>query len=108
MAVPAGKLLIWAEHTTTGDGPRYGFVIAHAGDRVSAANVTLEDGTEVTATVENGWAVAWWPGSHRVASAQLTTSSGTQTQTFPPSRCGLHNCHGGPHGGAPGGGPGGG
>jgi hypothetical protein len=109
VTVPAGRLYLWAEHTTTDAGQPYGFVIARAGDSVSAANLTLEDGTAVTATVENGWAVAWWPGTHHVTSAQLTTASGTQTQTFPLSPCGLHNCNGGgPHGGAPGGGPGGG
>jgi hypothetical protein len=108
VTVPAGKLYLWTEHTTTGSGQPYDFVIARAGDGVSAANLTLEDGTEVTATVRNGWAVAWWPGSHQATSAQLTTASGTQTQTFPQSPCGLHYCKGGPHGGAPGGGPGGG
>ncbi len=107
--VPAGTLYLWAEHTTVHVGQTYGFVIARAGDGVSAAALTLEDGTEVTATVQNGWAVAWWPGSHQVMRAQLTTAWGTQTQTFPLSRCGLHNCNGGgPHGAAPGGGPGGG
>jgi hypothetical protein len=107
--VPAGRLYLWAEHTTTTAGRAYTFVIARAGDGVSGANLTLEDGSDVTATVRNGWAVAWWPGSHQVSSAQLTTASGTQTQTFPLSPCGLHNCAGGgSHGGAPGGGPGGG
>jgi hypothetical protein len=108
LSVPAGKLFLWAEHTKTDSGQAYTFVIARAGDGVSAANLTLEDGTEVTATVSNGWAVAWWPGSHQLTSAQLTTASGEQTQTFPLSPCGLHNCNGGRHGGAPGGGPGGG
>jgi hypothetical protein len=109
VTVPAGKLYLWAEHTTTDGGHAYTFVIARAGDGVSAANLRLEDGTEVTATVGNGWAVAWWPGSYQVTSAQLTTASGMQMQTFPLSPCGLHNCSGGgPHGGAPGGGPGGG
>src|SRR5439155_14702238 len=79
-----------------------------AGDDVSAAILMLDDGTRVTTTVQNGWAVAWWPGSHQLTSAQLTTASGTETQMFPASPCGLHNCSGGPHGGAPGGGPGGG
>ncbi len=65
VTVPAGKLYLWAEHTTTDSGQAYGFLIARAGDGVSAANLTLEDGTEVTATVQNGWAVAWWPGSHQ-------------------------------------------
>jgi hypothetical protein len=101
VTVPAGELYLWAEHTTTDSDQAYGFLIARAGNGVSAAKLTLEDGTEVTATVRNGWAVAWWPGSHQATSAQLTTASGTQTQTFPLSPCGLHNCKGGPHGGAP-------
>ena len=108
VVVPAGRLFLWAEHTTAASGQPYTLLIAQTGDGVSAADLALDDGTEVTATVENGWAVAWWPGSHQVASAELATPAGTQTQTFPASPCGLHNCNGGPHGGAPGGGPGGG
>jgi hypothetical protein len=111
VTVPAGRLYLWDEHTTNHVEQSYGFVIARAGEGVSAARLTLEDGTEVTATVQNGWAVAWWPGTHQLTSAQLATPSGTQTQTFAPSPCGhpLHKCRpGGPHGAAPGGGPGGG
>ena len=109
LTAPAGKLLLYAEHTSTDSGQPYTSLIARAGDGVTAADLTLDDGTQVTATVENGWAVAWWPGSQQLASAQLTTASGTQTQPFPASPCGLHNCNGGgPHGAAPGGGPGGG
>jgi hypothetical protein len=111
VTVPADRLYLWAEHTTTHAGQAYGFVIARAGDGVNGATLTLKDGSEVTATVQNGWAVAWWPGTHQLTSAKLTTASGTQTQTFPLSRCGhpLDKCgRGGPHGGAPGGGPGGG
>lgn len=110
IAVPVGKLYLSSEHTTAHAGQAYGFVVARAGDGVSAATVALEDGTLVTATVQNGWAVAWWPGVHQVTAARLTTASGAQTQTFPLSPCRhpLHRCTGGPHGGAPGGGSGGG
>ncbi len=91
------------------DGVHTGAVGRRRGKRGTGYSpTTLEDGTQVTATVQNGWAVAWWPGSHQITSAQLTTPSGTQTQTFPLSPCGLHDCAGGPHGSAPGGGPGGG
>jgi hypothetical protein len=110
--VPAGNLWLSSEHTTsTPAGQSYGIMIARAGDGVQAATLLLDDGTEVTATVQNGWAVAWWPGAHQITSAQLATPSGTQTQTFPLSPCGhpLIKCGpGGPHGGAPGGSPGGG
>jgi hypothetical protein len=97
--VPSGNLDLWTENTSTYDGDTYGFVIAIAADDVTAATLTLDDGTQVTATVQSGWAVAWWPGSHEISSAQLTTSTGTQTQTFPSSPCGqTTNCIGGPHG----------
>jgi hypothetical protein len=106
---PAGRLFLWSDHTSTAGGHSYGSMIARAGDGVSAANLTLDDGSVVTATVENGWAVAWWPGAHHLSSAQLATPSGTQTQTFAQYPCDVQNCNGGgPHGGAPGGGPGGG
>jgi len=108
ITVAPGQLFLWAEHTSTESGQPYTSLIAQTGTGVSAANLTLDDGTTVTATVSNGWAVAWWPGSHQLTLAQLTTASGTNTQTFPPSPCGLHNCNGGPHGGSPSGGPGGG
>ncbi len=102
-----GRLFLWSDHTATDNGQDYGTMIAQAGPDVTGANMTLTDGTVVTATVQNGWAVAWWPGSAHVASAQLATPTGTQTQKFN-YPCDVHNCSGGPHGGAPGGGPGGG
>jgi hypothetical protein len=106
---PAGRLFLWTDHVSTAGGQSYGSMIARAGEGVSAAELTLDDGSVVTATVENGWAVAWWPGAHHLAAAQLTTPAGTQTQTFPKYPCDVHNCAGGGvHGGAPGGGPGGG
>jgi hypothetical protein len=79
-------------------------VIARAGDGVSAATLTLGDGTTVAATVQNGWAVAWWPGSHQLTGA-AGDPAGTQTQAFSLSACGVHKRNGGgPHGGGPGGG----
>jgi hypothetical protein len=108
VTVSRGRLYLWDDHVTTAEGQPYGTMIARVADDVTAARITLDNGTGVTATVQNGWAVAWWPGDHHVGSADLTTPLGTQTQTFPPYPCDVHNCKGGPHGGAPGGGPGGG
>ena len=34
------------------------------------------------ATIQNGWLVAWWPGSAQLVSARVTTATGTSTQTF--------------------------
>ena len=83
VAVPAGRLYLWAEQTTTDAGKPYGFVIARAGDGVSAATLTLENGTEVTATVQNGWAVAWWPGTHQLTSARAGHSFGHTDAEIP-------------------------
>jgi hypothetical protein len=97
---PAGRLFLWTDHTSTDGGHSYGSMIARAGDGVRAAKLTLDSGSVVTATVDNGWAVAWWPGAHHLVAAQLTTRSGTNTQRFPKFPCDVHNCHGsGPHGG---------
>jgi hypothetical protein len=109
VSVPAGRLFLWDDHVATSEGQPFGSMIAQAASDVSAATITLDDGTVVTPTVQNGWVVAWWPGAHHLRSAKLTTASGTHTQTFRPYPCDVHNCNGGgPHGGAPGGGPGGG
>jgi hypothetical protein len=107
VTVPPGQLHLWAAHTFATGGEPYSSMIAQAADDVSGVVLTLDDGTQVTATLQNGWAVAWWPGSRVISSAQLTTPSGTRTQTF--TRCDVESCAGGgPHGGGPGGGPGGG
>jgi hypothetical protein len=104
----ADQLYLWSD-TSAGDNEHpYGAMIAQAGAGVTAVNVTLTDGSVVTATVQNGWVVAWWPGHAHVVSAQLTTPTGTQTQTFATYPCDVDSCGGGAHGGAADGGPGGG
>jgi hypothetical protein len=104
VAPAAGRLFLWTDHTSTDDGQSYGTMIASVGAGVTGANLTLTDGTVVTATVQNGYAAAWWPGSAHLASAQLATPSGTQTQSFA-YPCDVHDCSGGSHGGPLGGGP---
>ena len=107
MTPAAGQLFLWSDYTSMDNGQPYGTMIAQAGSGVTGANLTLTDGTLVTATVQNGWVIAWWPGDGHVASAQLTTPTETQTQTFN-YLCDIHNCDSGPHSGAKGRGPGGG
>jgi hypothetical protein len=99
----AGKLFLWTDHTSYDDGQPYGTMIASAGSGVTGATLKLTDGTVVTATVQNGYVAAWWPGDGHIASAQLTTANGTQTQAFS-YPCDVHSCTGGPHGGPAGGG----
>lgn len=101
----AGRLFLWTDHTSRAQGQSYGTMIAQVGADVRAVHVTLGGGTVVTATVEHGWAVAWWPGDRHLTSARLATPHGTHTQTFARYPCDVHACTGGPHGPAPGAGP---
>lgn len=79
---PADKIVASFEAHTAHGSDAYSFVEGHAGDGVTAATLNLSDGSHVQTTVQNGWMVAWWPGSANVTSAQVTTASGTTTQDF--------------------------
>jgi hypothetical protein len=80
--VPAGHILLSGSHASERGGGSYSFADGRTGDGVSAVTLVLADGTDVQATVANGWFVAWWPGVQDVKSADITTPSGTSSQTF--------------------------
>jgi hypothetical protein len=82
LAPPAGKVTAFFQAHTSHAGDAYSFVEGHAGAGVTAAALVLSDGSQVRATIQNGWLVAWWPGAAQLTSAQVTTSSGTTTQHF--------------------------
>lgn len=79
---PAGKIVASFEIHAAHASDAYSFVEGHVGAGVSAATLTLSDGSHVQTTIQDGWFVAWWPGSAQVTSAQVTTPSGTTTQQF--------------------------
>jgi len=88
--VPAGHVLL-STHATSRGGAAYSYADGRAGDGVSAVTLVLDDGTDVQATVANGWFVAWWPSTHSVTSARITTPAGVSSQTVPagpPPPCG--------------------
>jgi hypothetical protein len=64
-------------------GPEVTFVIGDAGAAVSALTLDLSDGTNVGATVQNGYYAAWWPSDSSLASAQVTSPAGVTTLAFP-------------------------
>jgi hypothetical protein len=82
VSVPAGQVLLSTSHRTDGGGDGFSFADGRTGAGVSGVTLTLDDGTNVQATVGGGWFVAWWPGVHQIKSAELTTPTGTVTQTF--------------------------
>lgn len=61
------------------------FVVGHAGSAVSAVTLEQSDGTNVVATVANGYYAAWWPSDATLTSAQVTSPSGITTETLPVS-----------------------
>jgi hypothetical protein len=82
VTVPDGHLLLANSHASERAGEAYSLAEGRTGADVTGVTLTLDDGTNVQATVGNGWFVAWWPSSHVVKSAEIATSTGTRTQTF--------------------------
>lgn len=80
--VPAGHILLSSSHATDRAAQAYSLAEGRTGADVTGVTLTLDDGTNVQATVGNGWFVAWWPGSHDVNSAELATPTGTVAQAF--------------------------
>ncbi len=79
--VPAGRILLSPAHSASFRGPSFSFIDDRTGAGVSGVTLVLADGTNVRATVGNGWYIAWWPGLQRVKSAEVSTPSGVVTQT---------------------------
>jgi len=67
---------------TADNGQPYTIAEGSIGSGVTAATLTLTDGSKVVATTGNGLFLAWWPGSAVVTSATLTTSTGATTQSI--------------------------
>jgi hypothetical protein len=92
VSVPAGHILLASSRATDRAGGAYSLAEGRTGVGVTGVTLTLDDGTNVQATVGNGWFVAWWPGPQVVKSAELATPTGTTTQAFdqaaPPPRPG--------------------
>jgi hypothetical protein len=93
--VPAGQVLMSSSHRTDRGGDAFSLADGRTGPGVSGVTLSLDDGTNVRATVGGGWFVAWWPSGHEIKSAELTTPTGTVTQTFnlsPEIPCGTQRC----------------
>jgi hypothetical protein len=65
--------------TTTSDGP-YTMIDGRVANGVTGVALVLNDGQDVTATVADGWFVAWWPRAAGATSVQVTKASGTTSE----------------------------
>jgi hypothetical protein len=82
-SVPVGQILVG--RTSYGGRPGIGaftVVEGRVSAGVSAVSLQVTDGSQVDSTVANGWFAAWWPNSHGITSATITTPTGTHTQTL--------------------------
>jgi hypothetical protein len=83
--VPAdGVAVTWAAHTARA-GHAYSFLEGHTGADVTSVTLNLADGTAVKASAQNGWFVAWWPGSAAARTATVSTPQGTTSAALPAS-----------------------
>jgi hypothetical protein len=49
---------------------------------VTSVSLALSDGQSIQATVNGGLVLAWWPNGNKPVTAQVTTASGTTTQSL--------------------------
>jgi hypothetical protein len=68
-------------HLSTSDGP-YTLVDGRVASGVTGVTLVLDGGQDVVTTVTDGWFVAWWPESTAATSAQVTSASGTTTESL--------------------------
>jgi hypothetical protein len=79
--VPAGQVSIVSSGFTTtppSEGSlQFSRLVGRTGPGVTGVTLKLRDGTRVTASVANGWFLAWWPGTQGGTGIEVTTSTGT-------------------------------
>jgi hypothetical protein len=78
--VPAGHVSIVSSgsHTSAPDeGSRqFSQLVGRTGPGVTGVTLRLRDGTRVTASLANGWFLAWWPGTQGGTATEVRTSTG--------------------------------
>jgi hypothetical protein len=85
-SAPANGIVELGTGYTTADARRYGFSYAEgkAGAGVRTVRFVLADRTRVTASVANGWYLAWWPGNRPIVTTE--TVAGGRTSIRPIQR----------------------
>jgi hypothetical protein len=72
--VPAGTIELRGAGESDSEGRALTMVDGRAGAGVTGVKIARSDGSEVQATVKNGWYLAWWPGTQRPVSAQVAST----------------------------------
>jgi hypothetical protein len=79
--MPAGQIgrLSYGFSRAVDEQP-YSDTIGRVGSGASSVTFLLSDGSHVAASIENGWFLAWWPGSQTTVAAEVSTPEGIHTQ----------------------------
>ena len=79
--VPAGHISIVSSgsRTTPPDegSQHFSQLVGRTGPRVTRVTLRLRNGTRVTASIANGWFLAWWPGTQGGTATEVTTPTRT-------------------------------
>ena len=79
--VPAGHVSIVSSGSTTtppDEGSQhFSLLVGRTGPGVTGVTLRRRNGTRVTASLANGWFLAWWPGTQGGTATEVTTSMGT-------------------------------
>ncbi len=59
-------------------------LVGQVGADVRSVRINLADGSSLTATVSNGWVIAWWPGTAAATGLAATDAHGQYQITVVP------------------------
>ena len=97
--VPPGRVQLSGSGIENSSGQALTLVDGRIGAGVTSVTIDRSDGDSVQATVSGGWYLAWWPGTARATTANVTTAAGQAIQQFPsaPQGSGVPSCPPGAH-----------
>ncbi len=81
-ALGSGLAPVTELHADASGQGRYTLVQGQVPKTVATVTLGRSGGGVVQATTNDGWFVAWWPGTANATSAQLTSATGTTTTTL--------------------------
>jgi hypothetical protein len=87
--VPAGQVQLFGSGMENSSGQALTLVDGRIGAGVRSVRIDRSDGSSVQATVSGGWYLAWWPGTARATTADVTSTTGVVREHFPSMRQGL-------------------
>jgi hypothetical protein len=81
--ISAGQVQLNGLGMKNSSGQALTLVNGRIGTGVTSVTIERSDGSSVRATVSGGWYLAWWPGTVRATTADVTTTTGTVVERFP-------------------------